>query len=239
MSLPKTKGAACCRPALTVRVWDVHETATEFVDQGRQVLRDRDGYRMSFSVGGLLLNESVEVARLHAPSRAWDETLALALSGGVTSLPKTASRRRTLREIGNRLSQLSEEERSFLTGAADRREQAALLWVASCRAYRFVREFAVEVLCDRHLSNRLDLPLEAFDHLLEAKGATDPRLAEISPSTLRKLRQVLFRMMREAGVLSATGQIQAADVSPRLVALLQRTAPADLAVFPGCDLERV
>ena len=52
-------------------------------------------YKMSFAVGGLLLNESVEVAQMHAPSEAWDATLRRALEGGVTSLPKAASRRRT------------------------------------------------------------------------------------------------------------------------------------------------
>lgn len=75
-------------------------------------------YKMSFAVGGLLLNESVEVARLHAPSEAWEATLRRALEEGVTSLPKAASRRRTLREIVNRVSTLSDEERSRLVASA-------------------------------------------------------------------------------------------------------------------------
>ena len=40
-------------------------------------------YKMSFATGGLLLNESVEVARLHVPTEAWDVTLQRALEEGV------------------------------------------------------------------------------------------------------------------------------------------------------------
>ncbi|MCG7363728.1 DUF1819 family protein [Roseomonas sp. ACRSG] len=190
-------------------------------------------YKMSFATGGLMVNESVEVARLHTSGDAWDNTLIHALAAGVTSLPKAASRRRTLREIVNRLSCLKEEEHLFLVERADRDEQAALLWVATCRAYRFVREYVREVICERYLSHRLDLPLETFDHHLEAKAEWDAGLAAIAPITARKLRQILFRMMREAGVIDRDRRILSASLSASLRALLRQTAPADLAVFPG------
>jgi len=188
---------------------------------------------MSFAVGGLLLNESVEVARLHKPSEAWDATLRRALEGGVTSLPKTASRRRTLREIVNRISTLDQEELDFLVEGADRPDQQALLWLATCRAYRFVREFATEVIHERFLSFQLDLPLESFDILFAAKAEWNEGLAGISPITRAKLRQVLFRMMREASVISDDNRILSAYVSSRLKAILAEKCPRDLSVFPG------
>lgn len=190
-------------------------------------------YKMSFAVGGLLLNESVEVARMHAPSETWDATLRRALEEGVTSLPKAASRRRTLREIVNRISTLEAEELYFLVEGADRQDQQALLWLATCRAYRFVREFATEVIHERFLSFQLDLPLESFDILFAAKAEWDEGLAGISPMTRAKLRQVLFRMMREASVITDDNRILSAYVSPRLKAMLAERSPRDLAVFAG------
>ena len=190
-------------------------------------------YKMSFAVGGLLLNESVEVARLHAPSEAWEATLRRALEEGVTSLPKVASRRRTLREIVNRISTLSDEELDFLVDVADRQEQQALLWLATCRAYRFVREFATDIIRERYLSFQFDLPLESFDILLAAKAEWDERLAGISPATRAKLRQVLFRMMREANVISDDNRILSAYISPRLKAMLEDKNFQDLVLFPG------
>lgn len=190
-------------------------------------------YKMSFAVGGLLLNESVEVARLHAPSEAWDATLHRALEKGITSLPKVASRRRTLREIVNRISTLDDEELVHLVECADRQDQQALLWLAICRAYRFVREFATEVIHERFLSFQFELPLDSFDVLFLAKAEWEEGLAGIRPTTRAKLRQVLFRMMREANVLSSDNRILSAHVSPRLKSLLSRKCPQDLVLFPG------
>ncbi|NCP44511.1 MAG: hypothetical protein AUK60_00345 [Rhodobacteraceae bacterium CG2_30_10_405] len=190
-------------------------------------------YKMSFAVGGLLLNESVQVARLHRSSETWEVTLQRALEVGVTSLPKAASRRRTLREIVNRVSTLSTVELDFLVEEADRNDQQALLWLATCRAYRFVREFATEVLRERYLSFQFDLPLESFDILFAAKAEWDDGVAGISPSTRAKLRQVLFRMMREANVISDDNRILSAYVSPRFKAIVEANSPQDLVLFPG------
>lgn len=178
------------------------------------------------------MNESVEVARLHENGERWDDTIARAMTEGATTLPKAASNRRTLREIVNRISCLTEDERGLLIDA-DRHEQEALLWLAACRAYRFMREFAVEVLQERLLSYRPELSLESFDHFFDGKAEWDDGLAQISPSTRAKLRQVMFRVMREAGVIDASDTIRPAYLSSRLHALIARHDEDDLFVFPG------
>ncbi|MDF1607712.1 DUF1819 family protein [Hoeflea sp. YIM 152468] len=192
-------------------------------------------YLMSFSTGGLFINESVELAALHRESEAWKVTLGRAIECGLATLPKAASKRRTLREITNRISCLSAIEREFLISEADRQEQQAVLWLATCRAYRFIHEFAVEVVRERHLSWRLELGPEAFDVFFGAKAEWDGGLAAISKSTQQKLRQVLYRMMREAGLLSEDGHIQTVYLSPRLKSLIVQADPDGLEVFPGGD----
>jgi len=194
-------------------------------------------YKMSFTSGGLFLNESVIVAELHVADEDWKVTLSRALEEGATSLPKAASNRRTLREIVNRLMTLTEDEVRFLVEDAGRQEQQHLLWVATCRAYRFVREFAVEVICDRYIAYQLDLPLESFDIFFDAKADWNEGLASISESTRNKLRQILFRMMREAGVISDGNRIQSTYLSAQLRHVIEATNPTDLAVFPGVVID--
>ena len=194
---------------------------------------DDTHYRMSFAVGGLHLNESIDIARAHRAAETWEQTLERVIDAGVGSLPKAASRRRALREIIVRVSTLSPAELEFLVFDADRNEQQALLWVATCRAYRFVREFATEVVRERTLSLKLDLPLETFDVLLSAKAEWDERLATITPTTRAKLRQILFRIMREASIISDDHRILAPNVSRRLRSLLEDQSPQDLDLFPG------
>lgn len=190
---------------------------------------------MSFSTGGLFLNESVEFARLHIEGEPWHETQNRAQSIGLTSLPKAASQQRTLREIANRIACLNSEQRAFLVREAGRQEQQALVWLSVCRAYRFVREFAVEVLRDRYHSWRLELRPEVFDAFYASKAEWNEGLAALSPSTVGKLKQVLYRMMREADLLNKEGEIQGVHLSARLRCLVESDAPADVLVFPGAE----
>ena len=190
-------------------------------------------YKMSFSTGGLFLNESVEVARLKQPDDDWEATISRALENGATSLPKSVSNRRTLREIVNRISTLTDEEVEFFVNEADRTDRQAILWLATCRAYRFIREFAVEVIRERYLSYQLELPRESFDILFNAKADWDDGLSALSRTTQLKLRQIMFRMMREAGVINEDNRIQTSILSIRLRTLVEEQNPTQLAIFPG------
>ena len=199
----------------------------------------KQDYKMSFSTGGLFMNESLEVVRLHVEGEPWDKTIQRAMAEGITSLPKSASNRRTLREISNRLLTLSAAERVYLIEEADRSERQAILWIATCRAYRFIREFAVEVIRERYLSYQLTLPLESFDILFEAKAEWDEGLAGLSRTTQLKLRQIMFRMMREAGIISEDERIQTAILSTRLKNMIEEQNPGELAIFPSIPVEGV
>lgn len=138
-----------------------------------------------------------------------------------------------MREIANRLSALTDAQRDYLISDAERGDQLALMWVATCKAYRFVREYATEVVRERYLSFKRDLPLESFDVLFAAKAEWDENLAAISPITRAKLRQILFRMMREAQIISEDNVILSTYLSPQLTSLLESDCPGDLDVFPG------
>lgn len=190
-------------------------------------------YRMSFGVGGLMLNESLVIAQAYRPGETWASARERLLAQGASSLPKLASQTRTLREVYDRIGHLSDAERDYLSAEADRTEQQAMVWLAVCRTYRFVHEFAVEVINERYRSWRLDLGHEVFDRFLAEKVECDPSLAELSPSTSAKLRQVLFRILREAGLRSVEGRIQPIWLSERMKRLIEESNPADLRVFPG------
>ena len=190
-------------------------------------------YRMSFSVGGLMLNESLVIAHGYRPGESWASARERLLAQGASSLPKLASQTRALREVYDRIGHLSDAERQYLLAEADRAEQQVMIWLAICRTYRFVREFAVEVINERYQSWRLDLGHEVFDRFLAEKAEGDRDLAALSASTCAKLRQVLFRILREVGLISVEGRIQPIWLSGRMKRLIEERNPADLQVFPG------
>ena len=142
-----------------------------------------------------------------------------------------SSARRSIREIVNRLKHLSSDELALLI-EGERSEQAALLWLAACRAYRFIAEFAVEVLSDRVpvAAHGPDLRYD-FDAFLSAKEEWSPKLATLSVSTRAKLRAVLFRLMRDAEVLSRDNRILGAMLSPRVLTVIQAGNADELRYF--------
>lgn len=193
----------------------------------------RSKYRMSFGVGGLMLHESLAIAQVYKPGESWASARERLLAQGASSLPKLASQTRALREVYDRIGLLSESERHYLSAEADRAEQQAMIWLAICRAYRFVQEFAVEVINERYQSWRLDLGPEVFDRFFAEKAEHDRSLAELSSSTCAKLRQVLFRILRESGLRSLEGKIQPIWLSGRMKRLIEESNPSDLRLFPG------
>ncbi|QCM13688.1 DUF1819 family protein (plasmid) [Agrobacterium tumefaciens] len=194
-------------------------------------------YKMSFVTGGLFINESLEISDIYLSLGYWPLTRKVALEKGVTSLPKAASRIRALREIVSRLSKLTNAELQFFSQTKERANQKALLWLAVCREYRFIGEFATEVVRERFASFKTDLPLESFDSYLASKAEWNEGLAKIRPATSAKLRQVLFRIMREADIVSQKNEIRATRVSASLLAILTEHSASDLEFFPGFNFD--
>lgn len=192
-------------------------------------------YRMSFGTGGLFLNESVSMARLYEQYGDWAAVKKAAASQGVIPFNKQSSITRSVREIANRLEVLRPEEMELLAHGAYH-DQISVLWLALCRAYRFIGEFASELISERYLSFRMGLTYDDFDAFYAAKAEWEPDLERISETTRKKLRQILFRLIREAGIVSKGDQICRALLSPKFTDLIAASDPRELRFFPGAEL---
>ena len=84
----------------------------------------------------------------------------------------------------------------FLVERADRQDQALLIWLSLCRAYRLVRELTLEIVQDRYLAYQLDLSTDSLDLFFEHKAECDDTVASTSASTRVRLRQFVFKTMR-------------------------------------------
>ena len=191
-------------------------------------------YKLSFTAAPLLQQESVKLAELFLECKDWDMVRDEVLSKNLLQARTQSSLRRICQEVIPRLGTLSQDELDLLVQGSSQ-EQAQLLWVAVCRQYRFVAEFAVEVLRERYLSMKGDVQLVDFDSFFNQKSEWHPELENLSASTRNKLRQVLFRIMREADLLARNNTINAVMLSPRVVDVLSRNNPRDLSFFPMPD----
>lgn len=190
-----------------------------------------DRYIMSFSTGGLFHLESVKLAGLYLEFGDWGLAKDKVLSDNLLQARTLSTLNRNCREIISRLKTLSPAEIEFLVDA-NHQEQAYLLWLAACRRYRFIADFAVEVLRERYITLKADLNHEDFDSFFNRKSEWHSELDEISPSTRNKLRQVLFKILREADLLTANNMINAAMLSPRLLEVIHQGSRRDVLYFP-------
>lgn len=194
-------------------------------------------YLMSFGAGALLYRESLVVAELYRELADWDAVRSRVIAENRLQLRTNSAAKRVYREVSARLQTLTPGQMAILQDGS-RTEQGYVLWLAICKRYRFIHDFAVEVVRERILRLNFELSYEDFDVFYSAQAEWRPEVASVEPSTRSKLRQVLFRMMREAEILSRQDRILPAILSPRLAAAIREDTPALLAIYPLSEAER-
>ena len=186
-------------------------------------------YSFSFLTGALYLQDSLAVGELALKQPDWSEVLFGAAQNNLLKQRKIASRTRLLREIRYRLQQLTHAELEFLCEASSR-DQRQLLFIAICRRFRFIREFVEEVV--RIKASTLDLQLYPTDfaRFFDRKGAASPEVDQLTSKSIAKIKQVLIRMLAEAGLLDSTSsqRIMRPMPSKALLKLVTRTNPMNL-----------
>ncbi len=191
-------------------------------------------YRLSFTTGGLFHPESVTLAMRFKITQDWKAVRDQTLLENLLQARTHNSAKRVCSEVISRLKTLTADELDLLICGTPR-EQESLLWIGVCRRYRLIADFAVEVLRERYISLRDDLSPADFDAFFNRKAEWHPELEKIRPGTRQKLRQVLFKMMREAGLLAILAgeyRIRAPALTPKLLSALPRERPEDLGFFP-------
>jgi hypothetical protein len=189
-------------------------------------------YTLSFTVGGLFLFEGIELARLCGSCSSWEEVRRTVPSEIFVAKGRASSVKRIRNEVIRRLSTLSPEEIDHLASAG-MKDARALMWIAACRKYRILAEFAVEVLDERLRSFQPEIRVTDFDALLDAKGVNAVEIARLAPSTRARLRSVAFRMLREAEIIDPENRVWAPGLSQPLRDMLARKPRSGLDLIPG------
>lgn len=197
------------------------DTVTDYVER----------YRLGFTSGSLLTLEGITAAEIYRQCRDWDSARARLTAVNALQARTTASSARRVREVTQRLSELTEPElETVATGTST--EANHLMWAAACRRYALIGEFAEEVLRERFLTLAETVTHEDFDAFLVTKAIWHDEIAELKESTTRKLRANVFRMLFEAGLLGQDGRIIPALLSERVASLMDAQTPSDLRFFP-------
>ena len=213
-------------------------------------------YRLSFTVGGLLAEQGRIIAALFSGDRGEhvnpdsdpaNRTTEVeheigeritrirkqAIEGNVLSIRTRSANSRVVSEVLKRLSALTETEIHYLadddTPASDRQ---ALMWVAMCRYYALVGEFANEVLRERYLMGFSTLNKDDYDRFIQAKSMWHPELEELSALTAGKLRSNVFKAMSEAELWEKESDTLLPSLLSKSVTAILENRPESFRFFP-------
>ncbi len=188
-------------------------------------------YKLSFTGVSLALAESVILAQLYLDLGDWQAVREAALARNLLQQRATASAKRVFQELPPRLAQLSRGQITLLASGS-LQQQRVLLWLAICKRYALIREFAIDVLHDRFLTMAPALTIDDYERFYRRKADWHEELEALSDSTRHKLRTNLFRMMREAGLLNSNHEIIPVILDEKLRDALAPDAPLCYEILP-------
>lgn len=193
-------------------------------------------YRLSFTTGGLFVRESAIGAQLLLELGDRDQALSALMADNLLQQRTQQSKRIVSRDTVDRLSTLERELLELLMlGSAEERSQ--IMWVAACRRYELIADFAREVVREKYLLMTPVLAPEDFDSFARAKALWHDELNNIAASTYKKLRQNTFKMLREAELMSEAGRILPTTLTARVAGALAFSDRAAFTYFPVTDSE--
>ena len=197
------------------------------------------GYNLSFTAASLRPELSRVVAETFIELRDWALVKDRILTSNSLQCRTLAGAERQERELRRRLMGLTKPQIGLLASAtAD--DRAAIAWLAALKHIRFAFEFAAEVLRDKLATHDPTLRLSDYEAYADVKSVTHPEISQLSAGSKSKVRQVLLRMLREAGILGPgkdLGMILRPVLSPAVVDVIRADQPAWLAGFLVPDSE--
>lgn len=193
-------------------------------------------YVLSFTGVSLGLDVTLAVAEVYLKLNNWVETKAYIKEKNLLQSRTLSSFQREYQEVEPRLQSLTRLQMQFLVEEANLIEQKQFLWYMVCKRYLFIRDFAVEVLNQRY--QLLYTSLEEYDFFVffNEKADWHDELRNLKESTQVKIRTVLFRMLREADLLSADGLIIPCVLSAAVINQILVDAPWSLSIYPATIL---
>ncbi len=159
-------------------------------------------YRLSFTFGGLLIPETRVIADAFVRLGEWDAVRDEVVFKNILRKTRQESARRYVREIRERVKGAHEWEVPMIAGREGGPDEVRLVILAvTTRYYRLVSEFLVEVVRHKVLGGDFRMLRYEFQSFWDRKAQGAREMLDITENSRRKLEQVTFRMIGEAGYL--------------------------------------
>jgi hypothetical protein len=189
-------------------------------------------YNLGFTAFGLGASHALALATVFLEMGDWDLAKEQAIERNVFRQTKSTSNQRLEREFRLRLQTLTEDQLALLVShPGEARVPIALL--AAFKRYDLIRDFSVEVLAEKLRHFDFELRPSDYSSFIEHVEPAHPEILTLTDTTLRKIRQVTFRVLCEGGILSSgtPHRIAPAILPDSVIEVIRRDDPALLLAF--------
>jgi len=163
-------------------------------------MNNNSKYILSFTAASLRLNEMVKIASVVENNENID-IYEIKKSGLVFTSVKARTTEREFREIQKRLEKLTPQQMGILANG-DLVAQKQIAFLAVCKHYAFIRDFTVDVIRDKALVFDYQINESDFNSFISSRIQLHPELDEFSESTIKKAKQVMYRILEQAGIIN-------------------------------------
>ena len=192
-------------------------------------------YRLSFVTGNAYINESNLILKKYLENKDWKETKKFCIENNILQINTLSSAKRIFREISLRLKSLSHEEQEFFI-RSNYIDQSILIWISICRTYKFIGDFSVVIICEKFNSFQVKLNYSDYNYFYEKQSVLHEELNLLKDSTRKKLRQIIFRIMKDLNIITKQGEIQPLLPSKELKKISKSTSKNIKYYLPGVTI---
>lgn len=179
-------------------------------------------YNLAFTAGALLYNESLHFIQAidHTEDYLKNE---FSVHSDVLVTNAESSRKRIKSELDKRLKNLDVDYLNKFSLSMEQ-DQKVILFLAICKTYSIITEFALEVVFNKWKNFDNELSTYDFKYFLSSK-LSEEQLNSISEHSLYKLSQVAVKMFKDVGIFKED-KLSTVHISDELIDLLKMKGDA-------------
>ena len=149
-----------------------------------------------------LITETLVVAEEYHRLSDWTLVKESLISNNLLNKIKHSTFNREFAEIKKRINNLSQQQIELMV-SGDMDEAKSMIFLSIIKSYDFFKDFMIEVLSHKFQLFDRFLADSDYNRFINYKNINHPELLTITPETASKVKQVIFRILEQLGILTS------------------------------------